>query len=237
MLSFIKEVYIKIIDDKEIAKSLLSNSKNAMIFLNFSDRLKDDEEIVKMAIGYNSFNLLYASERLQYDPYLIWMSIINNPLYILNLDFSKLKKVLTKDKFRHLKMEAENNFKELIKSNLYPPLTLAKLSSSVFGNNIKIMTEFIYQEPLTLQYASIDLRSNPLLVEFAIRTDGYAFNYANNNLKENYNFVKKCLSIDGTILAFVDKKFQKDIELCKIAIANNPNSIIYVNKTIRRFFE
>lgn len=87
-----------------------------------------------------------------------------------------------------------------------------------FQNDQDIVREAIQNNPMALEFASLDLRNVLEIVSIATDIDPSALQFASDRLREDDNFVFKCVEKDGRAFEFASNRLKKDKILIKAAL-------------------
>lgn len=178
-----------LIKDKDIATKFLSI--NGILLKYVSEELRNNIEIVKLAISQNVFALEFASEELRN-----------------NIEVIKFAVSQTCFALQFASEELRNNI-EVVKLAISQDGITLKYASEELRNNIEVVKLAVSKSEYAFRFASEELRNNIEVVKLAVSQDGCALNFASEELRNNIEVVKLAVSQDGRALEFANEELQK----------------------------
>ena len=186
-----------------------------------SDALKDDLEVVKIAMNNRLDELHYASERIRGDKNLMQKFILeckhhDRPAgWIIHYGTSEVRADI-------------------------PTVILALMNGGrldnidwrLLGNEevMKVAIEFVPNEIKTTKSMHHHLFENEEITLRLFSKNPHALPFAPKELRENKDFFKKLLAINGMALQYAPREIKSDIELVKLALDQNKAALQYTTK-------
>jgi hypothetical protein len=204
---------------------------------NASDRLKDDEDIVKKAVLNDSGAFEYASDRLKDDKdFVKWVITASGSIKnILNFASERVRNELKDDK---------NALMAALKSNWYPSKTVLQYASDRLRDDKDFVLEQVGSNGDVLEYASNRLKDDEEVVLAAILSDLSALKYASDRLKDDKEFFLSLVKINYYTLKYASDRLRSDINFCiecakidKKSISSFPDEIKILFETHKNDFK
>ena len=208
--------------DREFVKKILSSKWTGGAFEFIDETLKNDPELVELAIKNRFFRgdsaMKWASKTLKGNRELV-------------------KKILSLEcgggafEFIDKSLKEDSELVELAVKNRLPlgdsPM---KWTSESLKKNREFVTRILSLQDSGVAFDFIDetLKKDPQIVELAIKNRPFngvsPMKWASNELKANREFVKRILSLQnaGGALEFIDETLKNDRELVELSIKNRP---------------
>jgi len=152
--------------DSEIISKLVEiiTTKDSLALQYASDELKNNFDIVKLAVGDNGLALQYAGDELKNNFDIVKAAIENNPSAL-----------------QYASNELKNNF-DIVKLSVGNNGLALQYASDELKNNFYIVKLAVGDNGLALQYASNELKNNLYIVKTAVENNTGAIDYSNLRL-------------------------------------------------------
>ena len=177
---------------------------------NASDELKDNEEIVKLAITQ------YQDESVSEDLQETYISDNSNLVNLLGYVSDRLK----------------DNYEIIIKAISIDGRTLQNASNRL-KNNYEIVKLAVSNNGSAIEFASTELKNNYEIVKLAVSGYGYALKFVSNELKDNFDIVKLAVGKNGYALEFASENLKDNDEIVTLAINHYRDAIYYASERIQ----
>jgi len=230
--------------DKEFMSEALSIDS---FFEACPDSVKGDKELVKIAIAINGYNLSYASEELQNDQELIFLSLEEDPRTLkgFNEDLRKNKDIVRKAvEMGHAKEEEANSdlmaslYRNIIqyahKSLLEDEEFIESLSLKDYEKEEKdkIMKE-VSKYGRKLMSASDEFKADKEVVMAAVQNAGEALEHASDELKADKEVVMAAIEDDARALEHASDELKANKEVVLAAASNNGHALEYASDELK----
>jgi hypothetical protein len=205
---------------KDIQNNKKIVSKTGSLLQYASEELKDDLQVVQVAISNDVAAYKHASPRLQSNENIMLQTLNNNQPYWdqLSKDKFKSKKILI-HQINHGGILPHDLPNELLKE-LTEDIEFVKEFISLNGlflqcvgdsnkSNFNIVMMAVKQNGMSLQFAIDEFKSDPEIVKMAISKNEQAYEYASLSLQEDENIMLYALSIDYTIWGSISQNKYK----------------------------
>lgn len=198
------------ITDKDEALQIVK--EDGLMLRKVAEPLQDDEDIVRAAINQNIRSIGFSSKRFR----------SNKKLMI---------ELIKKDKSLYTCLdESLVNDDEII--NCFADVYTKEEALNLY--NLHLDPYYEKQVDYFWRFSK-ELRDDKELALFAVSYETTALLYVSPRLKSDIDVVYASVKKAGRSLRFADKKFSKDIEICIMAISQNPYSAEYVDESIRDY--
>lgn len=193
-----------------------------------SDALRDDHELVMIALSNNGFALRYASDRLRNDRDVVIYAMSNNVLALQYVLCEKLKKDRTfilqavsrnVECLRYLDPHLCDD-KEVIMSAKAEPLSLVWAGIEL-GNDKVVVMDAVSKNGKNLKYTSYRLRADKEVVLSAVRECGNSFIFASKDLRGDREVAMCAISSGGSadfVMPKISAELKADEEFITFAI-------------------
>ncbi|HRW58162.1 MAG TPA: DUF4116 domain-containing protein [Chlamydiales bacterium] len=248
-------------DDKDLMKiGMRSMRKGWRCFIYASERLKDDDELVSIAIRQDGSALKYASERLRDDEETVLAAVKQDP-EALKYASERLKE----DKDVSLAAIELNRYalrfvknKEAIIATIKKDYNLWGLIGIKFKYHKDVIMALVEQNGLRLKEldlwsftrrkASVFGYSNVVFVEpgcliyseaaeRAVRQNALALGYTSPYLKADRDIVLAAVRQNGLALRYASEDLKDDEHVVLAAVRQNPDAFQYASEKIRTKYE
>eukprot|EP01080_Neovahlkampfia_damariscottae_P002578 gene2578-3540_t len=201
-------------NNREIAKKVLA--KNGELLEHFE--MKNDKEIVTIAVSNKSEAILFASEELKNDKELVMIALSRNPNTIRHLS----------KKFK----EDKEIFSNLIEKN--PNLIV--YSSNMIKKDKEIILKVVQKDGLLIQ--NFDLKNqNREIVEAAVSQNPSAIEYCAPKYREDASIMLKVIEQDSKLMSKAGGKLLKDKEFIFQTIKFHGENFIHADEVFKNDFE
>ena len=197
-------------DDKEVM--LIAVENNGFMLKYASDKLKDDKDIVLKAVNQNGLALIYASDRLKNDKEVVLKAIESNT-YAIEYASDELKK--DKDIILKLIEKDGNGF-------VYPAYFTDELK-----DDKEFMLKAIERNALLLIDASNRLKDDKDVVLKAVNKNGSALIYDSDRLKNDKDVVLKAIESNVYAIEYASDELKKDKDIILKFIEKDANAYSY----------
>lgn len=229
---------------KEKALSLLESGGTK--YLSLPQGLQVDRDVVLKSLEYSCDSCENIGEFFSDDAEVIlkanslWgrqISILQklSPRLKADMGFAeKLKVALPNGSFLSFLDSSIQDSKEFVLSYL----SFAKREGLIFvserlRDDEEVVEKAVHMsEAWQLRYASERLRGDKAFLSQFFERGTYAYKYATRALKLDRDFAKKAFSFNGACLEY--SPFKNSPELVNIALANNPQALVFASKRFRR---
>jgi hypothetical protein len=215
-------------DDKDIVKSLSDFGWG--VFENISERLRADREIVLLGLGGDSSNNLeyVTSEELKNDKEILKIAVSGHSQALHwvpekwrsdkdLLDIILSKEVTATYSFEHFSLEYRDN-EDIAKKVINDDAGCFQYLSERLRDNREIALSAVKNRGIYLEYASLRLRDDKEFVKIALKNDTWStLRSVSDRLKNDIEIVLACVLIDNrTLQDFADefKDNERVIEEC-----------------------
>lgn len=186
-----------------------------------SNRIKDDETLVQIAIQNNPHNFAFVSERLSDCEELAYEAVLG---FSYNLIYASER---LRDDYHFVKKAVEAKGSALI------------AASDRLRDNETIVAAAIQSCGTYIQYASARLRDDENLIAEAVAKNSFALESASSRLKSDKTFILKLLSDPSCknkpLLQHVAPLLRDDEAVLRKAIANTWSDYVYASDRLKDF--
>lgn len=180
-----------------------------------SKELKNNPDIVKLAVTECGCALEYASEGLRNNPDIVKLAVTQSCYAI---DYAS---IALKNNFQFMKEMVMQNTSNL----LYVSFDLRASS--------RFMKEIVKKDGLALEYASKELQNNFEIVKIAVKQNGDALRYASEELINNFEIVKIAVTQDGFTLAWASEELKNNLDIVRLAVKQNGAALKYASQDLQ----
>jgi hypothetical protein len=206
---------------------------NGIALENVPEELKNNLNIVKVAVTENGLALQFASEGIKNNLDIVRIAVTENGLA---LQFASEG---IKNNLDIVRLAVSNNGLAL------------QFASNDLKNNLNIVRLAVSNNGLALQFASNDLKNNLNIVKIAVSRNGLALQFASDEIKNNSNIVKIAVISNGLALQFASDELKGDNNIIsnswederhhinvikniiKLAINNNVKAFNYISNNLK----
>ena len=189
-------------NDLKFFSEVVKKKGNFIYFAN--EKLRDDEELVKIAIKFGDCNLSNISERLRNNPEMVIWAIENN----------------RPAKLRHAGEIAKDNF-DVIKTAVCRQGTALDWASDRLKDNNEIVKLAVNEDPYALQYASNRIRNDKAFVLKICEKEIHAYIYAGDSLWSDKDFALFVAPKVPNCLEHFTSNIQKDPDVLSVYYNEN----------------
>ena len=180
--------------------------KNGDFIYFASEKLRDDEELVKVAIKFGDGSLSNISERLRNDPEMVIWAIENNRPALL-----RSAGEIAKDDF------------DVIKTAVCRQGSALDWASERLRDDNEIVKLAVDEDPYALKYASERIRNNKTFVLKICEREIHAYIYAGDSLWSDKDFALFVAPKVPNCLDHFSSKIQKDPDVLSVYYNENLN--------------
>jgi hypothetical protein len=216
-INILKHLFHFQIRDIEMAKIAI---KESIEFLTFLDpKLKENRELLMFTISkcHGVDPLVYFDQSFADDD---------------EIAFALLYKNNISESFKGLSRRLKENENIVYQALKLDGLLLAHVPSK-FRQDKKLVCIAVSQNGLALEYADRKLRADKDVVLLAIYSDYTALGFADDILWLDRDIIKAALR-KGLLLTNITNHFNKDLELIKIAVANQVQNYLYLPTALQK---
>lgn len=203
--SILEHVAAEFKNDKEIIKEIIEESRIGYEALFYtSENLKNDKDLILLAVNKEGQALQYASEELKNDKEVISTALFNN-----------------KNAFKYVSDELKDNknfVSEMMKQ--FNPKILSKVEYSILPNYVDV--GFLFgrkQVGNILEHVSDRLKNDKGLVLHSIENEiGFSLDYVSEKLKDNKEIVFAAVGKRSSNFKYASETLRNDKELAYNAI-------------------
>ncbi|CAB9513276.1 expressed unknown protein [Seminavis robusta] len=163
------------------------------------NEMRDNKEIVMIAVSHNGLELKFASRRLQQDRDVVLAAVESNPMALEHA--SEDLKADTEIVVRALKKEGR----------------VLRFATERLRGDVDLVMMAISSTWTALRYAAESVRNDEGVVLAAISKNGVAMSFAGDSLKNDDSFVAKAVERDGIALSYTGDKLKRDPFLRRVA--------------------
>ena len=195
--------------DKSFLKRLLE--VNPAIFPHFPKALKEDREMVYLAVFNDHANMLYIGDCIEF----------GNSKKERELILSTLKS--SYKYLRYFPERFQNESSLMVGLFNCDPLILQYLPKYLTQDK-KLVTKAIQYQPRLFEYADITLRDDDMFVKLVNPLLSSAFEYMSNRLKNDSEFVQELFVENRYLIRYLEK------DVIKKHLAQYPDDVKYLNR-------
>ena len=226
-------------NDKNIIIAALKSGRiNALEYA--SDELKNDREILLVAVTKNGLALEYASKELKNDREIVLAAVKQDcwgPPFALQYASDELKNdreiVLAAVNQNGLALKyASNELKndrEIVLVSVTKDGWALAYASNELKNDLEIVLTALKQKGSILKYASDELRNDREIVLATVKKDDRALKFASDELKNDREIVLAAVMQNGQALEFASDELKNDREIVLNALKQNGLALKYAN--------
>lgn len=241
-----KKLDEKFKDNKELVIKFIESNPNLVgknIIKNASDRLKDDEDVVSLAVINHATGFQYASNRLKNDKNFVKETIKKIDSYlknkykdVQNLDPEFIKyteNLIILNILKNVSEELKND-KEILLSAISITPEAIKEAGKELKNNRDFILEAIKIDSFVLYYVSSKFQNDKELVLEAVKQKSYVLVTASNKLKNDKEVVLEAVKQNGYALSYASEELKNDREVVMEAIKNDSGAIDYASEELQK---
>lgn len=179
------------------------------------DELKNNKEVVIVAVNLEGFAIDYASPTLKNDKEVVLTAINQNG--------------------NALGSASENfkNDKEIVLAAMKENYYAFNYASEILKNDIEFILNVINISGAILAFLSDEFKNNKQVVLAAVNQEGEALEYASENLKDDKEVVLAAVNKWGGALEFASHTLKNDDEVAFAALKNDSSSLSFVGETLK----
>ena len=215
--SIIKYASQNLRNDKDIVLKAIEKNPDALEFA--SDRLKDDDMVVRRAIlNYNTTALQFASERLKNNFDIVKTAVQMNPEV---LQFASKELRNNEDIVKEAVAYDTQYFKfagDKIKEN-FP--TVEKFTEKILYDNKEFALNKLQYTMSNFNSVSDRLKNDKEFIGEVVARWRNTFEFIPDKFKDDKEIVLKAMKTDGISLEFVSDRLKEDKEVVMTAVKNN----------------
>jgi hypothetical protein len=239
-------------DKKKLIKYLTKrNSFLEISFSNANENLKDDEDVVRIAVRKSIYNFEYASVRIRRNEKFILELIEINP-HIIQYSILKTDKICNKAlkidgavlPFCSSKYQSKKDIIIDALTNINPIYYHWKNILENINDELKddkdLINYAVTKNPKSFKSASERLKKDREIVENTLRNDSSMIEYISDSLKDDKEIVKLALSKNNKqkdrssgLLEFASERLKNDKELALFAINSDHNNFKYLTENLK----
>ena len=210
-----KSIYIEpeYKDDDEVAAVALEIDVCAI--WNLSERLQDNEEIIKKCVSEKGFLLRYASERLRDNDEIALLAVDNDPNAI---EFVSDR--LLSDAFFVGKVVSKHG-------------ALLEYTSEDLRDDKSIVVSAISNYPKAFEFASNRLKGDKEVGKLAVESSCENYDHLSARLQDDEEIVKIVVAAAGWYIKYVPKRHRDNEEIARIAVEANEDGFILEHLSMR----
>jgi hypothetical protein len=225
-------------------KLMLEILKNFKLFYYTPLNIKDDEEMVQIAISAEPHNLRYVSDRLRYGNLSVILNAIKRSgtcLKYLNDNLKNNRGIVieaVKSEWQAIEFASEDlkNDRELILTALRKHRDADDVLEFV-PDNIRDDEEIVLEGGL-IRFASNRLKNNKeFILKMIMKNKSYTknlgFEFISKDLLRDKEFILDVIKIDGSLLAYVSKELREDKKVILEAMRNTGYAFGSASKKLR----
>lgn len=206
----LKETFFYLNDNKKVVLSLIQENPNNFIYA--SDKLKNDPDVVWLAVKKNGLLLEHASLEMQNNQLIAKTAVSQNGLALQYVGDN------IKNNNDIIDIALQQNPQAL-------EFTSDEYQLSVYNKKKVRMIKNVQQDGMLLRFANEQMRNDPEIVSHAVMQNGLSLQYASYKLKNNKSIVLKAVSQYSGALQYAGPKLKNDFEIKKAAVFNDPRHL------------
>jgi len=253
--SIIKYASQNLRNDKDIVLKAIEKNPDALEFA--SDRLKDDDMVVRRAIlNYNTTALQFASERLKNNFDIVKTAVQMNPEVLQfaskelrnNEDIVKEAVVYDTQYFKFAGDKIKENFptvekftekilydnKEFALNKLQYTMSNFNSVSDRLKNDKEFIGEVVARWRNTFEFIPDKFKDDKEIVLKAMKTDGISLEFVSDRLKEDKEVVKEAVKNDWKALNFANDKFKDDKDIIMEVVKQNGKALKLASENMQK---
>jgi hypothetical protein len=232
-----------------LSMALRSNKEITQIAVSFdglflhktSEYLKNDLEIVNLALKNNQSAFFFCSPELQNQKNFVIQCVKELNLYLHSNWIHSHSSLFSNDEFISELCKLNGGMLEYASQNLRSEKRIMLIALNQTEKAFKYCLEFdeeiaflaVEKNGFNLQYAGI-FRGNKKIVEMAINKSPLSFEYANEELRGDYSISLKAIQLDSSNFKFtLSEKIKNDPILLKEFLSKHGSSLEYLSQNIR----
>ena len=208
--------YTCILRDRDVVLNVLRGSQAGDLLKWCNRVIRDDKEIVLLAVSRRGTLLHYASDRLKEDEEVVHAAVANDGWAYQYVH----------DDLRYSQTIATLAFSSAPMALFYAP--------SEIRSDKGILLESVRRNGLCLRWAVAQLRNDGVVVDAAVTQDGRALQYVSSHFKGDETTVRKAVANNGHALEFASPSLCDDVEIVRLAMGSLTSAFIYGGPTARR---
>lgn len=207
----------EVMEDPALVKILINKFPNELPLQSASEEIKNNKEIVKLAIESSNYSFKFASEELRNDKEIALLAMGKGHNAIV-LEY--IGEILKKDKefFNEISKIAVNNDPRAI-----------QFACEDIKHDENICISVIKKDGLQLKHISPQFKDNKENVLIAINSNSAALEFASERLKDDAEIVLAAIDKDGVAIKHASNRLKTDKQLALIALNNTK---FYTNRVL-----
>ena len=253
--SIIKYASQNLRNDKDIVLKAIEKNPDALEFA--SDRLKDDDMVVRRAIlNYNTTALQFASERLKNNFDIVKTAVQMNPEVLQfaskelrnNEDIVKEAVAYDTQYFKFAGDKIKENFptvekftekilydnKEFALNKLQYTMSNFNSVSDRLKNDKEFIGEVVARWRNTFEFIPDKFKDDKEIVLKAMKTDGISLEFVSDRLKEDKEVVREAVKNDWKALNFANDKFKDDKDIIMEVVKQNGKALELASENMQK---
>ena len=211
-------------DDREVV--LVAVTNNGMELMFASNALRADRDVVLAAVQNNGSALMFASEKFKNDPNVVLAAVAECGVAL---------------KYASKELQADSDF--VLRAVTCNPIAL-KYASKEHQNDPNVVLAAVKQngmapahmyasELLAIRFASNELQADSNFVRRVVTCNPMGLMYAAGPLREDYGVVLAAVTQDGDALKFASDALKKDRDLVRVAVKKRGHALVFASDELR----
>lgn len=181
-----------------------------------SDRLKDDEEVVREAMRYSKIAYKFASERIRSLRHVAEAAVRDDGYNLEHVPWPL------------------SHHKYMVMHAVQQTGTCLRLACKVLKNDKDVVLAAVKRDGGALTYASDELKNDKDVVIAAVKQDGMALCHASNEMQDDKDVVLEAIGCYCTdALLFASARLKNDADVVNLALKHHGPSIRYASLAMR----
>jgi hypothetical protein len=214
------------------------------LFLDFSDNLKDDEELlweIISKISYLGNVLIPLSQRLREDKIFVNKVVQREPKSFMGAG-DKIRK-----DFNFIVEFYKSNNVFLLEYAHEEAKNSVELASSVLKLNGRFLGQFspeirsdrdmvilaVRQNGYSIDFASQELKNDPVIFLEAVRENPHSLKYSSEEIRKNQKIMMEAINIDFSSFEYADNSLKRNVEFIEETLKINGKCLKYVSKEMK----
>jgi len=205
-----------------------------------SKEIRDDADVVQVAVGRNPWALRYASARLRSDALIVATAVGSSgeTLQLASPELRSDKKIVLAAvmnfglALRHASNALKNDY-DVVVAAINNHAFALRSASVVLQEDLRVVMLAVTICGCVLKYVPAKLKSNATVVVAAITNDWRALKYAHSKLRGSVDIVSVAITQDGRALKFATAGCQNNEQVVARAAHQHGSSIQYASELLR----
>jgi len=194
--------------------------QNCEVFQNVAEEFRSDREIVLVAVSGNGKLLQYASPEMHADRQVIAVALATDSRALLLYPRDRWDVDLVLAAVPEARDASFRSFMQIEKVK------------EIFGQRDFLM-EALEKDPMSLEFASRDLKKDKGLVLHAVKLCWEALQYASHELCSDKDIVASALAQNPLALRFAGARFANDRDLVLDLVARDPRTLKFASRKLQ----